>query len=229
MWKKKLDWKNDSIEFTFQDQVLIVSLEESIQDEEMSFKATMKNGNQIKKVELKMTIGTVSEEKENNNHVKAEKQDQEYYEQGSLLNPIKLEETNNEMKYAQEEEFEMRENAESIKKKNRQTDFVADAFDVKKPDAKKYRKTSALEVTPQTLATPSGGSIASTSLGTKRKVVGVKSLGNNTVTSKDGQLTVRGPDKAVAIAIARKLVSDEAKLGSVGGQQVLVMLGDKVT
>ena len=52
MWKKKLEWKNDSIEFTFQDRV--VSLEESIQDDEMRFKATMKNGNQFKEIELRM-------------------------------------------------------------------------------------------------------------------------------------------------------------------------------
>ena len=122
MWKKKLDWKNDLIEFTFQDGV--VSLEESIQDDEMSFKATMKNGNQIKKVELKMTIETVSEEKENNNPVKTEKQDQEFYEQGSLLNPIKLEETNNDTKYAHQEECELRENAELIKKKNKQKNIT---------------------------------------------------------------------------------------------------------
>ena len=236
MWKKKLDWKNDSIEFTFQDQVVIVSLEESIQDEEMRFKATMKNGNQIKKVELKITIQTVSEEKENNNPVRTEKQDQEFYEQGSLLNPIKLEETNNETKHAHQEECELRENAELIKKKNKQKDSVADAFDVKQPDAKKYRKTSALEVAPQTLAiaTPSGDAIASTAMamGPKQKavgVVGVQSLGNNTVTIKDRKLIVQGPDHAEATAIARKLVSDEAKLGSVGGQQVLVMLDAKVT
>ena len=66
MWKKKLEWKNDSIEFTFQDRV--VSLEESIQDDEMRFKATMKNGNQFKEIELRMCLKTVNEE--NNNPLK---------------------------------------------------------------------------------------------------------------------------------------------------------------
>ena len=81
----------DSIEFTFNDQV--IKLEESIQEDNMMFKATMKNGNQIKEVELRMTVKTVSVE--NNNPVKAEKQ--EYCEQGSLLNPVKLEEDNDEL------------------------------------------------------------------------------------------------------------------------------------
>ena len=71
MWKRKLVWKNDSIEFSFQDHV--VSLEESIQDDEVRFKATMKNGNQIKEVDLRMTLKTVSEE--NNNPLKAEKRE----------------------------------------------------------------------------------------------------------------------------------------------------------
>ena len=65
MWKKRLVWKNDSIEFNFQDQV--VSLEESIQDDEMLFRASMKSGNQIKEVEFRMNVKTVSEE--NNRHV----------------------------------------------------------------------------------------------------------------------------------------------------------------
>ena len=79
-------WKNDSVEFTFHE---VVALEESIQDDEMMFKATMKKGNnQIKEAELKVTLKTVSEEREKNNPAKEEKQ--EYYEQGSLLDPIKL-------------------------------------------------------------------------------------------------------------------------------------------
>ena len=87
MWQRKLVWKNDSIEFTFQDQV--VSLEESFQDDKMSFKATMKNGNQIKEVELKMSLKIVPENENNNSLYKVKAQKQEYFEQGSLLNPIK--------------------------------------------------------------------------------------------------------------------------------------------
>ena len=102
MWNKKLVWKNDSIDFTFQDRV--VSLEESIQDDEMSFKATMKNGNQIKEVELRMSLKTVNEM--NNNPLKAEKQ--ECYKQGSLLNPIKVPlEEDNQLKHAHREESEV--------------------------------------------------------------------------------------------------------------------------
>ena len=108
MWKKKIVWKNDAIEFTFQDQV--VSLEESIKDDELSFKATMKNGNQIKEVELKMTL------KENNNPVKAEKP--EYHEQGSVLDPIKLEEENEKLKDAPKNECELGQIAESTTRKN---------------------------------------------------------------------------------------------------------------
>ena len=91
MWKKKLVWKNDSIEFDFKDNV--VFLEESIQDDELRLKATMKNGNQIKQVELRMTIS-----EENNNPLKAEMQ--EYYEQGTVLNPLKLQLADDESKYA---------------------------------------------------------------------------------------------------------------------------------
>ena len=96
--------KNDSVEFSFQDLGLeVVTLEETIRDDEMKFKAKMRNGNQIKEVELRMTIS-----EENNNPPKAEKQ--EYYEQGTILNPIKLEE-DNELNY--EEEFDLGEQAMS--------------------------------------------------------------------------------------------------------------------
>ena len=64
--------------------------------------------------------------------------------------------------------------------------------------------------------------------GIKKKVNGVQSLGNNTATIKDGQLMVQGTNQAEAFAIARKLAAGEAGLGSMGGKQVLVMLGDKV-
>ena len=60
---------------------------------------------------------------------------------------------------------------------------------------------------------------------TKKKIASIKSLGSNTVTIKDGQLIVQGPDHAEATAIARKLAAGEAKLGNVGGKQVLIMMG----
>lgn len=56
------------------------------------------------------------------------------------------------------------------------------------------------------------------------KVVGIQSLGSNTVTIKDGQLIVQGPDHAAATAIARQLSTGQAKLGNVGGKQVLVII-----
>ncbi len=68
MWKRSLVWKNDSIEFTFH-----VS---SFEDDKMRFKVIMKNGNQIKEVELKMKLGIIPEK--NNNPVKVEKE--EYFE-----------------------------------------------------------------------------------------------------------------------------------------------------
>ena len=70
----------------------------------MSFKATMKSGNQFKEIELRMSLKTVTEE--NNNPLKAEKQ--ECYEQGSLLNPIKVPlEEDNQLKHAHREESEV--------------------------------------------------------------------------------------------------------------------------
>ena len=72
----------------------------------------------------------------------------------------------------------------------------------------------------QNLATPSG-EVA----GPKNKIIGIQSLGNNTVTIRESQLIVQGQNKDEAADIARKLVHGEAKLGNVCGKQVLVMLG----
>ena len=143
MWKRKLVWKNDSIEFTFQDQVL--TLEESFQDDKMKFKATMKNGNKIKEVELKMTLKTVPDEKNDDLKLKPEKQ--EYFEQGSLLNPIKLEEDNNNvLTDSQMVNSNFGENAKIIEKVTEKTqDDVTDVTDVKKADVKEKRKRSTLD------------------------------------------------------------------------------------
>ena len=183
MWKKKIVWKNDTVEFTFQDQV--VSLEESIKDDELSFEATMKNrNNQIKEVNLKVTLKTVSEE--NNNPDKAEKQ--EFHEQGSSLGPVKLEEENE---------------LADASRKNKVKENVADAMDAKEPDAKKKRE-SALEVAPKTQATI----VTIGAIGSALKIegtIGIQNLGNNTVTIKDGQLIVQSLNQAEASAISRKL------------------------
>ena len=138
MWERKLVWMKDSVEFTFNDQV--TKLEESIQEDELRLKASMKNGNQIKEMELRLTLKTVSEENNNHVHVKAEKQ--EYHEQGSLLDPIKLEEANNEFTDAYSEETELGEKAELSKKQKKQKDNVTDAIEIKTPGAKKKRKRS---------------------------------------------------------------------------------------
>ena len=73
---------------------------------------------------------------------------------------------------------------------------------------------------PATPATPVAGAA-------KQKVVGIQSLGNNTVTIKDGKLIVQGPDHEVAMGISKKLTSGEARLGNVNRKQVLVMLGQE--
>ena len=137
MWKKTLAWNTDSIEFMFKDQV--VSIEESIQGDKMMFKATMKNGNQIKEVELKMTIKTVSEE--NNNPDKEKKQ--EYHEQGSLLDSINLEEElpddpRVEIELSSEKEGKMTE-------KREEHNIVTEEVEVRKSDAKKKRKRSDID------------------------------------------------------------------------------------
>ena len=179
MWKRKLVWKNDSIEFTFQDQIL--SLEESIQDDKMRFKASMKKGNQVKEVELRMTLKTVPEE---NNLVKAEKQEYYEYEQKGS---DKLETDSNELTDSHRIECEPEDTASSIRKDNEEKVNVAVAIDdFKTPDAKKKRKKSDSEVDLQTDGTPSGGATSTTA------------LGNNSVT---------------ITAITRKLAAGEAKLG----------------
>jgi hypothetical protein len=73
------------------------------------------------------------------------------------------------------------------------------------------------QATPSLAATP----------GTPRqsKVVGIQSLGANTVTIKGPNLlTVQGPDHATVTAIARQLSTGQAKLGNVEGKQVLVII-----
>jgi len=56
------------------------------------------------------------------------------------------------------------------------------------------------------------------------KMLGIKPLGANTVLIKDGKLIVQGPDHAAASAIASQLSTGEARLGNVGGNQVLLVM-----
>ena len=147
MWKKTLAWNNDSIEFMFKDQV--DSIEESIQGDKMRFRATMKNGNQIKEVELRMTIKTVSEE--NNNPDREKKQ--EYHEQGSLLDSIKLEEElPDDPRVESELSSEKEESVEKMTEKREGHHVMTEAIEVKEPDAKKKRKGSDLDTSSEDLA-----------------------------------------------------------------------------
>jgi len=80
------------------------------------------------------------------------------------------------------------------------------------------------QATPPQPAQPAPSTGATPGTPKQSKVVGIQSLGANTVTIKDGQLIVQGPDHAAATAIARQLSTGQAKLGNVGGKQVLVII-----
>ena len=68
----------------------------------------------------------------------------------------------------------------------------------------------------------------------QQRAVGIKksitwrSLGSTTVTRKEGRIIVSGPDQAAAKSVASQLASGQAKLGSRGGKQVLIMVSDAV-
>ncbi|XP_040567508.1 nucleosome-remodeling factor subunit NURF301 [Lepeophtheirus salmonis] len=57
----------------------------------------------------------------------------------------------------------------------------------------------------------------------KSQTVSVMSLGSNTVTFRGNQMIVSGPDQAQAQLIAKHLSSGTARLGNIGGKQVLIM------
>ena len=76
---------------------------------------------------------------------------------------------------------------------------------------------------------------SSTSSGPRQqRAVGIKksitwrSLGSTTVTRKEGKIIVAGPDQAAAKRVASQLASGQAKLGSMGGKQVLIIVSDAV-
>ena len=60
------------------------------------------------------------------------------------------------------------------------------------------------------------------SVGPGKQMVEVKSLGQNTVTYRNGQMIVSGPDVTQAQEIAKQLASGQARLATLGGKQVLV-------
>ena len=68
----------------------------------------------------------------------------------------------------------------------------------------------------------------------QQRAVGIKksitwrSLGSTTVTRKEGKIIVAGPDQAAAKRVASQLASGQAKLGSMGGKQVLIIVSDAV-
>ena len=61
-----------------------------------------------------------------------------------------------------------------------------------------------------------------------KKSITWRSLGSTTVTRKEGRIIVSGPDQAAAKSVASQLASGQAKLGSRGGKQVLIMVSDAV-
>ena len=69
--------------------------------------------------------------------------------------------------------------------------------------------------------TPTQANIASPNKGST--LVGIQSLGQNTITVNNGQLIVQGPDHEAATNIARQLASGQAKLANIGGKQVLLI------
>ena len=76
-------------------------------------------------------------------------------------------------------------------------------------------------VTPTPIQTPAVNSTPGTP-NKQNMVVGIQSLGANTVTIKDGQLIVQGPDHAAATQIAQLLSTGAAKLANLNGKQVLL-------
>ena len=71
------------------------------QDDEVTIKATIKNGNQLEENELRITLKASSEE--NNDPLK--EKEQEYFEEGSELKPININSNDdNDLKYAHGEE-----------------------------------------------------------------------------------------------------------------------------
>ena len=61
----------------------------------------------------------------------------------------------------------------------------------------------------------------------KHGMIGIQSLGSNTVSVQDGKLIVQGQDPASAKSVASQLSSGKAKLGNVGGKQVLVIINQQ--
>ena len=72
---------------------------------------------------------------------------------------------------------------------------------------------AATPATPTVVSSPNKGG----------QLVGIQSLGQNTITVKDGQLIVQGPDHEAATNIARHLASGQAKLAHINGKQVLLI------
>ena len=62
--------------------------------------------------------------------------------------------------------------------------------------------------------------------GQKTVCVKTRSLGSTIVTRKDGKLVVKGPDQVAVKEVAAQLASGQAKLGSVAGEQVLIIVSD---
>jgi hypothetical protein len=82
---------------------------------------------------------------------------------------------------------------------------------------------SPLTPTPTPALAPAAPTAAVAGTAAKQNtVVGIQSLGANTVTIKDGQLIVQGPDHAAATQIAKLVSSGAAKLVNLNGKQLLL-------
>ena len=81
------------------------------------------------------------------------------------------------------------------------------------------------ELQPQ-IPSQSSDSPISTMPGQKTVCVKTRSLGSIIVTRKDRKLFVKGPDQVAVKEVAAQLASGQAKLGSVGGEQVLIIVTD---
>ena len=85
------------------------------------------------------------------------------------------------------------------------------------------RPPSSLQSEPST----SSGPRQQRAVGIKKSITW-RSLGSTTVTRKEGKIIVAGPDQAAAKRVASQLASGQAKLGSMGGKQVLIIVSDAV-
>ena len=96
----------------------------------------------------------------------------------------------------------------------------------KLPSSSSFTSVTPIQPKPAPLPTPqtilTSAVVQPGTLRKAKRVVGIRSLGAYTVTIKDGQLIIQGPDHAAAINIARLLSTGTTKLAYLDGKQVLL-------